>query len=180
MTEQETGQYGEAGWCNGARPGSGEAMAIAVRAALDAAVALVRRGDRQGAREHCAAIVFDAQPLIAARPELLRGMLYALLMAHGFRLLSRVVLAMTGKAVHVALLPVATGPIASPRAQLEPGRTIYTLDPRWLALLSPDDAGFRQWCDALTGQRHYSAKVSGAASAKAPGGAPAARHLEPA
>ncbi|MGA3397973.1 MAG: hypothetical protein ABSC95_02035 [Acetobacteraceae bacterium] len=146
-------------------------MAGAARAALDAAAALARTGDRQRAREHCAAVIFEAQPLIAAQAELLRAALYALLTAHGFRLLSRLVLAMSGTTLQVEVLPACAGPIAPPRQREEPGRTIYTLDPRWLDRLSPDDMFLRHWCDALVAQPHR--------HADAPGIAPVARHLEP-
>jgi hypothetical protein len=146
-------------------------MAAAARASLDAAAALARAGDRQRARELCAAVLFEAQPMIAARADLLRATLYALLTAHGFKLLSRVLLAMTGRAVHVALLPMCDGPIAAPLSREEPGRTVYTLDPRWLERLSLDDMLLRHWSDALITRRPGQVDLTGAA--------PVSRHLEP-
>ncbi len=147
-------------------------MADAARAALDAAAALARSGNCQRARELCAAVAFEAQPLIATRADLLRSMVYALLAARGFRLLSRVALAVSGRTVQVILLPECGGPIAPPYQMEQSGRTIYALDPRWLDRLSPDDIFLRRWCDALIPRRQ--------SPATAPGVAPASRHLEPA
>ena len=90
MPDQQAEKRTRALLPSGPRPGSEEAMAAAARAALDAAAALARAGDRQRARELCAAVLFEAQPMIAARADLLRATLYALLTAHGFKLLSRV------------------------------------------------------------------------------------------
>jgi hypothetical protein len=139
-------------------------MADAALAALNAAAGFARAGDRQRAREHCAAVVFEAQPLIAARTELLRAALRALLMAHGFKLLSRVMIAITGRGIEVVVLADRTGPIAPPRLWEEPGRTICTLDPRWLDRLSPDDIFLRQWSDSLVARQHRRADASVTAS----------------
>jgi hypothetical protein len=125
-------------------------MERAALAALNTAVRLARAGDCHGARELCATVVLEAQPIIAARKELLRAALHALLVAHGFKLLSRVVMAVSGRRLQVIVLPEEAGPIAPPRARQEPRRTTYALDPRWLARLSPDDMFLRHWCDALT------------------------------
>lgn len=153
------------------RPGADAAMADAALAALDAAVTAAQAGDLQRAREMCAAVVFDAQPMLAADRELLRGTLYALLVARAFKLLSRVVRAMSGRSLRVVVQPELAGPIAPPRMLAEPGRTICTLDPRWLDRLSPDDTLLRHWCDALIARRESRSDL--------PGIAPAARHLEP-
>jgi hypothetical protein len=152
------------------RPWSENAMVDAARKALDAAVAMARSGDRQGARELCAAIVFDGQPIIAARAELLRRTVYALLVAHGFRLLSRVVLTMSGRSVQVTLLPYVAGPVVPPRMREEQWRTICMLDPRWIERLSPDDMLLQHWWDALVAHRN--------SRAAQPQAMPAARHLE--
>lgn len=109
---------------------------------------------------------------MAARPELLCRVLHTLLVAHGFKLLSRLMLAISGRMVQVALLPVCAGPVAPPRAQQGSGRTTYNMDPRWVARVSPDDAGFQQWCHALTGRPP--------SLTQAPGSTPVVRHLEPA
>ena len=172
MADQQTEKRPRVSLLSNPRPGFDLAMAGATQAALDEAVAVARGGDRQRAREICAAVVLDAQPIIAARADLLRGTFYALLMAHGFRLLSRVVLALTGRSVQVGLLPECNGPIAPPAMREQPGRTICTLDPRWLDRLSLDDMLLRHWCDALL------ARPPGPAAAS--GTAPVSRHLEPA
>jgi hypothetical protein len=146
-------------------------MAGAVQAALTTAVALARAGDCRGARQVCAAVVLDAQPLIAARKELLAVTLHALLVAEGFKLLSSVVMAVSGRSVRVILLPEDAGPIAPPLVREEPWRTTYVLDSRWLALLAPDDIFLRHWCDALTPREPGPPVV---AEPK-----PVLRHLEP-
>jgi hypothetical protein len=125
-------------------------METAARATLKIAVAVARAGDTERARHLCAMVVLDAQPIIAARKELLRATLHALLVARGFKLLARMVMAVSGHSVQVILLPEDAGPIAPPRVQVEPRRMTYAMDPRWLARLLPDDMFLRDWCDALT------------------------------
>jgi len=115
--------------------------------------------------------VLDAQPLIAARKELLAVTLHALLVAEGFKLLSSVVMAVSGRSVRVILLPEDAGPIAPPLVREEPWRTTYVLDSRWLVLLAPDDIFLRHWCDALTPREPGPPVV---AEPK-----PVLRHLEP-
>jgi hypothetical protein len=172
MQDQQTEKRTQALLPGNIRPWSEHATMHSARGALDTAVALARTGDRQGAREICAAVLFDAQPLIAARPELLRATVCALLAAHGFRLLSRLVLALSGRNVQVGLLPEQSGQIASPQCREEAGRTIYAVDPRWPERVAPDDMLLHHWCDALIARRPSRAKL--------PDRAPAARHLEPA
>jgi hypothetical protein len=146
-------------------------MAGAVQAALTTAVALARAGDCRGARQMCAAVVLDAQPIIAARKELLAVALHVLLVAEGFKLLSRVVMAVSGRSVRVILLPQDAGSIAPPLVREEPWRTTYVLDPRWLTRLTPDDMFLRHWCDVL------SARKPGPPVVAEP--EPVLRHLEP-
>ena len=134
----------------GPRPASTEARAAAVRAALTQAADLAQAGDHAGARHLCATVVLDAQPIIAAHRELLSVALHALLVAQGFKLLSRFVMAVSGRNVQVILLPDEAGPLLPPRVREEPRRTSYVLDPRWLARLAPDDLHLRHWCAALT------------------------------
>ena len=129
-------------------------MADAARATLRAAVASARAGDRQRARELCAAVVFESQPLIAARADLLRAAFHALLVARGFKLLSRLALAISGRGIQLIELSDRAGPVAPPRRREEAGCAIYTLDPRWLDRLSPNDMFLRLWCDTLVAQRH--------------------------
>jgi hypothetical protein len=186
MSGQQSEMRTQASWPSKPRPSSDAAMADAAVAALNTAAGLARAGDRQRARELCAAIVFDMQPLIAARAELLRAVLRALLMAHGFKLLSRVAMAVVGRSIEIVVLPDRAGPIALPRLREEQGRTICTLDPRWLNWLSPDDMFLRQWCDSLMTRRHRQADLPATAPSIPPGippsippgTAPASRQLE--
>jgi hypothetical protein len=150
-----------------ARPSSATAMTVAVRTSLDAAVALAHAGDHRDARKLCAAVVFNMQPMIATSTELLRATLHALLLAHGFELLARLVLAVSGRRVQVVLLPTGTGPIALPRTGEAPDATTFTMDPRWLQRLTPDDVFLRHWCDTLVARRH----------SDTPGTAPVTRQL---
>jgi hypothetical protein len=133
----------------------------AALAALDAAVTLAREGDYLAARRICATVVFHAQPSIAAQPALLRAALHALLVAHGFRLLSRVIIAITGSRVDVTLLPECTGEIEAPRRHDEPRRTAFLIDPRWLDKLSPDDQFLTGWCEELTARDPGSIATNG-------------------
>jgi hypothetical protein len=110
---------------------------------------LARNGEYQQAREGCAAVVFGLQPLIAARPDLLQATLRVLLLARGFRLLSRLVMAVSGRHVTVLLLPPTAGPVASPQPRETGGQTVYELDPRSLDRLASDDAVLRDWCAML-------------------------------
>lgn len=128
-------------------------LAAATLAALDAAVTLARHGDRQRARELCAAVVFKAQPIIAARQDLLRAVLHALLVAQAFTLLSRVVIAMGGGRIEVEVLPERARPSTPPCSRKGLRGTIYTVDPRWLAQLAPDDVFLRRWCNLLISER---------------------------
>ena len=137
-------------WRDDLGPASDVGTEPAALAALNAALAVARDGNYLAARRICAAVVFHAQPLIAARPALLRATLHALLVAHGFRLLSRVVLAVTGIHVDVTLLPECGGEVEKPRRHDEPRRIALLVDPRWLDALSPDDWFLANWCDELT------------------------------
>jgi hypothetical protein len=159
-------------WTGGVRPSEADAMAREALATLRRAVGLARDGDCRGARELCAAVVLEAQPLIAARKELLGAALHALLVARGFKLLSGLVMAVSGRRVQVIMLPDETGPVAPPVVREEPRRTTYVLDPRWLARLSADDIFLRHWCDALTAREPCPPVVAEPQ--------PVARHLEPA
>jgi hypothetical protein len=153
------------------RPSSPDGVQQVALAALDAAVGLARAGDHQAARELCAAVAFQAQPVIAARSDLLRAVCRALLLAQGFRQLSRLLMAVSGRHIQVKLRPPAPGPAAPPIALAESGGTTYLLDPRWIAGLTPDDGFLRQWCDELM--------RNGAGPSSRPGAAPVPRHLEP-
>jgi hypothetical protein len=136
------------------RPGSKLALETAARTTLRRAVGLARAGDCQRARELCAAVVFAIQPLIVAREELLRITLHALLVARGFKQLSRLVASMSGTDVKITLMK-SRGGGAAPTCHTEPrGPIVYNVDPRWLAELSPDDVFLRRWSDALAKRRY--------------------------
>jgi hypothetical protein len=120
---------------------------------LSAAADLARAGDCQRARELCAAVVFEIQPLIAASKELMCITLHALLLARGFKLLSRLVMAVSGLEIEVKLMPDHNGCGAPLRRAETAGRTVYFLDPNWPARLSPNDAFLRSWIDDLAGWR---------------------------
>jgi hypothetical protein len=58
-------------------------------------------------------------------------------------------------------MPDHEGYDAPPRRGQTAGRTVYFLDPNWLARLSPNDAFLRSWSDKLAGRRsdrHSAAK----------------------
>lgn len=120
---------------------------------LHTAVNLAQAGNCQKARELCAAAIFEIQPLIAASKELMRITLHALLLARGFKLLSRLVMAVSGLDVQVTLMPDHEGYAAPPRRGQTAGRTTYFFDPNWLARLSPNDQFLQSWSDSLAGRR---------------------------
>jgi hypothetical protein len=150
LTQPPTEAPGDAFWPSAGQSGSDLGTEAAGLATLAASVALARSGDFLSARRLSATVVFHAQPLLGSRPALLRATMHALLVARGFRLLSRVVIAITGKRVDVTLLPECTGAIEAPRRHDEARRIALLLDPRWLDQLSADDPFLAGWCDALT------------------------------
>jgi len=130
-----------------------DADIAAVQAGLRTAVALARAGERTQARARCAAIVFEAQPAIAACPGLLRATLHALLLARGCKLLARLVLAVSGRRVQVAVAERSAGPAVPPRRIETPEGMLHAVDSNWIAAVAPDDAAFQAWCAGLLGQR---------------------------
>ncbi len=131
------------------RSSAEEAQATSAIAMLDTAVSLAQAKDLLGAREICATVVLEAQPLLATRKELLQAALHAMLLSHGFKLLARMAAAIAGRRVQMVLLPASTGQIAPPQIQEDPRHTIYFLDPRWLEQLAGDDIFLRRLCDSL-------------------------------
>jgi len=123
--------------------------AAAAMSSLGAAVALERSGNSQGARELCASALHDVQPLLARRCDLLQTVVHALPVCEGFRLLSRLVLALTGRKLQVLLLTQDAGSVSPPRYQEDRHGMICPIDRRWLARLTDDDPFLRRWCDAL-------------------------------
>ncbi len=145
----------------GPLPGTNLASEAIFREMVNVAVELARAGNYQRARELCAAVILHFQPRIAAEKDLLRIMLHALLTARGFKMLSRLVMAVSGSEVSVRLNSgqVALGtPLR--RTTLE-GQTICSLDHDWLTRLSPDDAFLRQWSDILIPTSSRPAEAAG-------------------
>jgi hypothetical protein len=128
------------------RPATETGTEEEIMRALDATVILSRSENRLEARRVCAAIIFESQHFIASRKMLLRAMLRALLVAHGFRLLSRFGLANHGVSVRITLVPDRTG---EPRILLEPDQVRLVVNQRWLDELSPDGLTLHALCDAL-------------------------------
>jgi hypothetical protein len=134
---------------DGSRSGSEletERMALET---LEDAIALAREGHLQSARQLCVVVVFLLQPSIASRPVLLKATLRALLVARGFSLMSRLLVAINGRGVDVTMLPACIGRIEAPRRHEETRRTVLLVDPRWLDQLPPTDPFLDEWCDAL-------------------------------
>jgi hypothetical protein len=140
-------------WPNRARPASDEATERAALAALDTAVRWARAGDYEHARQLCAAVTLDVQPLIAARVTLLHAILQALLVAHGFRLLSRVMRALSGRNIEVVLLTEDAVPVGLPRVLEDTRRTVCAVDSRWLTRLSVDDIFLRRLSEMVCAQK---------------------------
>jgi hypothetical protein len=139
---------------------------------LGMAVSLARIGNNQQARELCATILFETQPLIVSRADLLRATVHALLLAGGFTLLSRLIMAMGGGEVKLVVSETQVGPVAPPQRRQDSARTVYELDARWLHRLLPDDEHLQQWCESLMAPRHSRTVTSTAA--------PIDHHLVPA
>jgi hypothetical protein len=140
---------------SGVAPGkSDDDVEAVLLLAFNAAVTLARSGDCQSARQSWAAIILEAQPLIVAREKLLRAMLHALFVVQAFRLLARVVMAVSGTSiVEVTVSTNSTKEIEQPRSDLKSRRIRLFLDSRWLDRLSPDDLFLRDWCDVLFARR---------------------------
>jgi hypothetical protein len=125
-------------------------MAQSAMSTLRRALAAAHAGHRERARELCAAVLFEVQPMIAHREELRRALLHALLVAHGFRLLSRLFRALSGRHLTIVLLPDRDGPLAPPSCYEEARDITCTLDPRWIERVSAEDPLLRHWCAMLT------------------------------
>jgi hypothetical protein len=90
----------------------------------------------------------------------LRATVQVLLVSQGFRLLTRVVVALTGQRIRVVLKLDGIGPMTPPQCHDEAHETIYTIDPRWLVRLTDEDAFLHGWCDALAGgQARYGGRT---------------------
>jgi len=144
----------------GAARRTGEtARAEAAMATLRRAIAAARAGDHQLGRELCASVLFEIQPMLARHRALLRTAVCALLMSQGFKLLTRVAVALSGRRIRIVLSLDGPGRVAPPRCQDEAEETILTVDPRWLSQLSVDNAFLQGWCDSLaTGKASHSGR----------------------
>lgn len=143
---------------------------IAARAieSLSVAVAVARAGDRERAREMCAAVLFSVQPILGRHKPLLRVLMHALLTAHGFKLLSRLVQAMSGRRLHVMLTADGCGGVRLPVCYEESRDVNCTIDARWLACLDEDDPYLRRWCASLAAGRSAPANRRVPVNAKEP------------
>lgn len=135
-------------------PESERGRQAAAMAALSTVIDLALAGNCQEARELCSTVIFESQPLIAADAELLRITLYALFLCRGFKMLSRLVMAVSGTDVLVKVMPDDEGYGAPPRRTRTAGRVVYFVDAKWLVQLSPNDIFLETWSRALVGERH--------------------------
>ena len=133
---------------------------------LGVAVAVARSGDRERAREMCAAVLFSVQPILGRNRQLLSALLYALLTAHGFKLLSRLVQAMSGRRLHVVLTADGGRAVRPPVCYEESRDVNCTIDAGWLVRLDADDPYLRRWSAALAVGRSVPANRRAPVSAR--------------
>lgn len=126
-----------------------DADEISVRTSLEMAACLAKAGDRHQARILCAAAIFDHQPLITARKGLLRLALYTLLISEAFKLISRLVVAMTGSRLLVDVRCSSDMPAVPHYTKQTVDQIMCEVDPRWLGNLSSDDDFLDHWSVAL-------------------------------
>jgi hypothetical protein len=124
-------------------------VAEAAISVLRTAAALARSGDRAQARELSVSVLFEVQPIIRSHPELMRALLYALLMGHGFKLISRLCQALGVRPIHVELLRGQNGQIVPPCCYDDTEYTTCKIDSRWMTTLAADDVLISRWCEAL-------------------------------
>src|ERR1700738_4305802 len=143
MSEHRPEMPGQGFFRSGFHARSQDQTEATVLAALEVAVATARTGDLQRARQLCAEAVFQAQPVIATRADLLRVTLYSLLVARGIKFLSRIVLAISRRKVDVILLEESNEQSGVPRSYEERSRMVLVLHPGWIDRLSSDDTFLR-------------------------------------
>ena len=149
MREQQLSLSEHDFWTTGARPSSADEMEKVVRHALNSAISCAATGNLRHARELCAAVVLENQPLIAARRDLLHRTFEALIITRGFRLLSRLVMAISGGDVQVTVLPDGGPAVVSPSRSEGNGRITYALDASSWDRLSSDGERVRRWSAEL-------------------------------
>jgi hypothetical protein len=113
--------------------------------ALYCVVEMARSDDRRKARLLLAACILDNLPLIAARNEVRRMTLYAMLVTRAFGLLSKVVMALQGTAVRVTIASNNRDKVESPQWCRKPSSASLMIDSRWLDDLSVDDPFLNEW-----------------------------------
>ena len=116
---------------------------------FEQAIAAARAGDLRLGRELCSAALLEAQPLLSRCEWHLRNAVIALLVSACFRLLSRLIRALTGKSVCVVLGNSGRASDAPLRFRENTLGKIITVDPRWLIDLSVDGPFLRAWCQEL-------------------------------
>jgi hypothetical protein len=171
MPEAQPDPSAEVLWLDGLRAGSHNEVEATALSVLDAATALALAGNYQAARQLCATVIFQAQPLMATRPSLLRATLYTLLVGRGFKLMSNVVRSVSGRGVDVTLLPDGMDRIEPPRCYEEARRFALVLHPQWLSSLSPNDLFLQRWCEVLVSGEQFDPALGMQAAASL--------HLEP-
>lgn len=149
MSEQSLSLYERDFPAPATRPGSTDEMEKIVLLALNSAISYADVGDFHRARELCAAVIFENQPLIAVRRDLLHRTFQALVLARGFGLLSRLVMAISGGDVQVAVLPDGAPAAIAPTRSAGNGRIIYALDASGWDRFSSDGERVRRWSAEL-------------------------------
>jgi hypothetical protein len=87
--------------------------------------------------------------LVEHSDELQQALVYALLLAHGFGLLSRIGAALGGRPIQFLLRPGDSGQGEVSRRHEYGSDITYTVDPRCLVRLAVDDAIVLDLCDRL-------------------------------
>jgi hypothetical protein len=127
----------------------------AVRERLEAARLLAGHGDVRAARTLCAEVVFEELLRLAGNRELLRLAIATLIHARGFQLLGRLLLAVDGRRIRVALgvppMATASPPHLIVRSE-QPGVTSFTVSER-LYTDPSRDAVIDRWSEELAGGR---------------------------
>ena len=107
------------------------AQDAAIRRHLEAARSRAREGDPRGARLLCAGIVLEHQLRLHDNRDLLRLAVAALVHARGFQLLGRLLQAVDGRHVRIALAPAKAGTGSPPhliRRSLLEGIEVFAVE----------------------------------------------------
>jgi hypothetical protein len=126
-----------------------------VRRQLDEARLLAATGDLRLARVRCAEIGFEQLPRLARDRELLRAAIATLIHARGFQLLGRLLIAVNGRRVRVALGTPAAGGASPPHLigrSEDAGGTSFTVSERLFCDPSCD-AVIDRWSEEMVRER---------------------------